>query len=170
MLTVSQLSKRYSLSRTTILYYEKVGLLEPASRSESGYRYYAPKQLRQLEQILAYRSFGLSIKEIGKLLVEDDSDQQQRSLIQQFTTLESEIVALRNQQQSILALLEQSKLKGNNKMSKARWVNIMQQAGFSEDGMTQWHQQFEARAPQAHQAFLESLNLTTTEIAKIRAL
>ncbi|GAL13408.1 putative MerR-family transcriptional regulator [Vibrio astriarenae] len=55
-------------------------------------------------------------------------------------------------------------------MSKARWVNIMQQAGFSEDGMTQWHQQFEARAPQAHQAFLESLNLTTTEIAKIRAL
>ncbi|NIA27295.1 MAG: MerR family DNA-binding transcriptional regulator [Desulfobulbaceae bacterium] len=35
MLTISKLAKRFGLSRATILYYEREGLLDPAGRATS---------------------------------------------------------------------------------------------------------------------------------------
>ena len=43
MLTVTQIAKAYNISRTTILYYERAGLLLPHSRSDNGYRWYGKK-------------------------------------------------------------------------------------------------------------------------------
>lgn len=40
MLTVSRLAKSLNLSRTTVLYYEKQGLLKPRFIAENGYRWY----------------------------------------------------------------------------------------------------------------------------------
>jgi hypothetical protein len=53
-------------------------------------------------------------------------------------------------------------------MSKERWTGIMVAAGMSDDDMRNWHREFEAREPQAHQEFLESLNLDVVEIGRIR--
>lgn len=53
-------------------------------------------------------------------------------------------------------------------VSKQRWIEIMQAAGFSEQAMHQWHRSFEAMEPQAHQEFLESLGIPAAEIARIR--
>jgi hypothetical protein len=38
MLSVSQIAKKFGLSRTTILYYESCGLLKPALRTRADYR------------------------------------------------------------------------------------------------------------------------------------
>ena len=43
MLTVTQLAKAYNISRTTILYYERAGLLLNC-RSDNGYRWYGEKE------------------------------------------------------------------------------------------------------------------------------
>lgn len=56
MLTVTQLANACHVSRTTILYYERAGLLLPHC-----YRWYGDKELKRLESIVSYRSFGLSI-------------------------------------------------------------------------------------------------------------
>ena len=61
MLTVTQLANACHVSRTTILYYERAGLLLPHYRSDNGYRWYGDKELKRLESIVSYRSFGLSI-------------------------------------------------------------------------------------------------------------
>ena len=53
-------------------------------------------------------------------------------------------------------------------LSKDRWIDIMRASGFSEDDMLNWHKQFEAMEPQAHQAFLESLKIEGDEIIIIR--
>ena len=45
MLTVTQLARECGLSRTTILYYEREGLLAPAHRSENGYRWYGENEI-----------------------------------------------------------------------------------------------------------------------------
>jgi hypothetical protein len=45
---------------------------------------------------------------------------------------------------------------------------MLSAAGLDEDGMRQWHQEFENRAPQAHQAFLRSLGISQSEIRRIR--
>lgn len=55
-------------------------------------------------------------------------------------------------------------------MNKARWVEIMTAAGFTQEDMLKWHQKFEQMEPEEHQKFLESLGIDPEEIAKIRAL
>jgi len=63
MLTVSQLAKLCGLSRTTLLYYESIGLLSPACRSDSNYRRYSTEQLERLRTICAYRNAGLRLSD-----------------------------------------------------------------------------------------------------------
>jgi hypothetical protein len=44
----------------------------------------------------------------------------------------------------------------------------MRAAGMSDGDMRNWHCEFETREPLAHQEFLESLNLDSDEIRRIR--
>ncbi|GFS23903.1 MerR family transcriptional regulator [Elysia marginata] len=169
MLTVTQLARKYDISRTTVLYYERVGLLCPRNRSENGYRWYGEEEIKRLEAIIAYRSFGVPISNIASLLDREDDLSQERILRDQFTLLEKEIQKLRQQQKAIVMLLEQPDLLEQQMVNKERWVEIMQAAGFSEEDMKNWHQQFEKMEPDAHQEFLESLKIDQDEIADIRA-
>ncbi|MCW8327623.1 MerR family transcriptional regulator [Photobacterium sp. SDRW27] len=169
MLTVTQLAKNYHISRTTILYYERAGLLLPTCRSENGYRWYGDKEIKRLETILAYRSFGVSITNIEPLLDRHDDMAQEHILRDQFNSLEQEIQKLRQQQKAIVMLLEQPALLEQNMVTKARWVEIMKAAGLNEQDMKNWHRQFEKMEPDAHQEFLESLSIDAEEIKKIRS-
>lgn len=170
MLTVTQLANAFHVSRTTILYYERVGLLQPSCRSDNGYRWYGDKEQKRLESIMSYRSFGLSIQDIIPLLDRKDDIKQEQTLHNQFNALEKEIQVLRQQQKAIVMLLEQPSLLEKNQLTKARWVGIMKGAGFDEAAMANWHKQFEHMEPDAHQEFLESLNIDADEIASIRRL
>ncbi|MGR5307818.1 MerR family transcriptional regulator [Vibrio mediterranei] len=168
MLTVTQLARECNISRTTILYYERAGLLFPAHRSGNGYRWYGEKQVSRLKSILAYRSFGIPIQEISSLLDKQGDQIQEQTLRDQFNALEREIEALRSQQKAILTALEEPNLLETNSMNKAQWVEIMKHSGFNEEDMANWHRQFERMQPDAHQEFLESLNISCDEIAEIR--
>lgn len=168
MLTVTQLAKACNVSRTTVLYYERAGLLLPASRSENGYRWYGDKEVNRLKAITSYRSFGLPIQDIAPLLEHHNDLAQEQILHNQFNSLEKEIQKLRQQQKAIVMLLEQPSLLEQNVVTKERWVEIMQAAGFNEEDMQNWHKQFEKMEPDAHQEFLESLNIDAKEIASIR--
>ena len=53
-------------------------------------------------------------------------------------------------------------------ITKEKWVAIMRAAGFSEEDMRRWHQEFEKAAPSEHQEFLEFLRIPAEEIVKIR--
>lgn len=170
MLTVTQLARKYRLSRTTILYYEREGLLPPQRRSENGYRWYGHVEEKKLESIIAYRSYGVSIKDIANLLGRVKGVKQEQILQKQFAALEKEIQTLRQQQKAIVMLLEQPGLLEQQTVSKTRWIEIMKAAGFDDEDMRNWHRQFEQMEPDAHQGFLESLNLDEDEINKIRSL
>ncbi|KLV09295.1 MerR family transcriptional regulator [Photobacterium aquae] len=168
MLTISQLAKHHKISRTTILYYERSGLLVPRCRSENGYRWYGENEIKRLESILAYRSFGVSVSHIASLLDRDSQATQEQILREQFNALEDEIQMLRQQQKAIVMLLEQPTLLEQNMVTKERWTDIMKAAGFNEQDMHNWHKQFEKMEPDAHQEFLESLGIDAEEIVKIR--
>ncbi|MGF1707447.1 MerR family transcriptional regulator [Enterovibrio baiacu] len=168
MQTISQLAKQHRVSRTTILYYEREGLLNPAFRSENGYRWYGQKEVKRLSAILAYRSYGVPINKIAPLLDQENDMTQEQILRDQFNALENEIQRLRQQQKAIVILLEQPTLLEQNMVTKERWVDIMVAAGMSEEDMMNWHKQFEKMEPEAHQDFLESLSIDAEEIIKIR--
>ena len=169
MITISQLAKKFGISRTTILYYERAGLLLPTKRSSNNYRWYGEKEISRLEMIMAYRSFGLPVAQLPELLDRDDEATQEQILCNQFKALETEIQQLRLQQKAIMTLLKHPDLLENQMVTKKRWSGIMKAAGLSDQDMHNWHQQFEKMEPEAHQQFLESLNISPEEIKKIRS-
>ncbi|EHK9186390.1 MerR family transcriptional regulator [Vibrio parahaemolyticus] len=169
MLTVTQIANQFGVSRTTILYYEKEELLIPAYRSENGYRWYGEKEIKRLEAITSYRSYGLSVSSIRSLL-NRDGESQAKILKDHFNELEREIQNLRRQQKAVVMLLQEPSLLEENIVNKERWVEIMVAAGFTETDMVKWHQKFEELEPLEHQKFLESLGISNDEIATIRAL
>lgn len=170
MLTVTKLAKRCGISRATVLYYERQGLLVPARRSDNGYRWYGDKEIERLQAIVSYRSYGIAVANIAALLDRNDDRSQWKILKDHFSGLEQEVKLLRKQQQAIIALLQQPKLLEQNMVTKERWVEIMKAAGFDEGAMKRWHQKFEAMEPAEHQLFLESLGIEEAEIKQIRSL
>lgn len=166
--SISQFGKQFGLSRSTLLYYERIGLLTPCSRSEKGYRYYGKKAVERLQTILAYRAYGIELGKISHLIESQNKGDQQQVLQDQFNALEAEIQQLRYQQKAIVLALEKTDVLPQPSLDKARWVAIMVAAGFDEMAMRQWHQKFEKMEPDAHLAFLKSLQIEEAEIAKIR--
>ncbi len=68
MMRMGELSKRTDFKIETLRYYEQQGLLEPVSRTESGYRQYDAGSLRQLRFIKQAKTVGFSLNEISELL------------------------------------------------------------------------------------------------------
>ena len=169
MLTVTQLARRCSISRTTVLYYESIGLLRPALRSPANYREYTERELQRLQLICSYRRSGVKLEDIRAIL--DENAGAAAVLKRRLVELDREIEALREHQHSILKLLKADEsLWRTEVITKEKWIAIMRAAGFSQDDMHRWHTQFEKNAPEEHQEFLEFLHIPADEIAKIREL
>src|SRR5262245_57812192 len=104
-LTVTQLARACGLSRSTVLYYESIGLLKAVRRTAGNYRVYAERDLQRLRQICVYREAGLKLADIRAILDEPRSDAAgvlERRLIE----IDHEIGALREHQRAIARLLK----------------------------------------------------------------
>lgn len=168
MLSVSQIAKRFGLSRTTILYYESCGLLKPALRTRANYRLYGELEMRVLEEIRLYRSIGLNIASVRAILANPQTEIS--SLLRhRLQELDSEIDQRRQHQRVILRLLQSKNiLRRAKNMTKEKWVSIMKAAGFTEDDMHRWHREFERAAPDDHHQFLQYLQIPAAEVKSIR--
>ena len=167
-LTVGRLARRFGLSRSTLLYYDRVGLLRPSGRTSSRYRLYSENDCRRLERIVAYREAGLPLAEIRAIL--DGPTSRTAAILEaHLETLNREIGSLRTQQRTVASLLQDRlRLRRSRTMDKDLWVAILRATGLSEADMRRWHVEFEATAPEAHQDFLESLGIPPAEVRRIR--
>lgn len=107
---IGELAEAARCSADTIRYYEKAGLMPPASRSHSNYRQYTDAHLERLRLIRNCRSLDMTHDEIRSLLntldtAADDCEPVNRLLdehighvdtrIQELTRVRSELIALR---------------------------------------------------------------------------
>lgn len=168
MLTVTALARRCGVSRSTVLYYESIGLLPPTHRTGANYRVYGEAHLDRLRQIRAYRDAGLEVADVKALLDGHPGDAAQ-VLSRRLVEIDAEIVRLRDHQRAIARLLPRTgAIEDDEMMTKDKWVAIMRATGFSDQDMGRWHAEFEHSAPDEHQEFLEYLKIPAEEIAKIR--
>ncbi|KRD49301.1 MerR family transcriptional regulator [Ensifer sp. ENS10] len=65
---IGELSERAGVSHRTIHYYERLGLVKPAEREGTGYRYYDEVAVKRLEKIAALKRLGLRLDEIAAVI------------------------------------------------------------------------------------------------------
>ena len=168
MWTVGKLARDCGLSRSTLLYYESIGLIQRPSRTDGNYRRYGERDLLRLRQVCAYRDAGLRLADIREILDRAESDASS-VLKRRLLELDREIGRLRDHQRAISRLLQsEACLRREQVITKDKWVSIMSAAGFKKEDMQRWHAEFEKSAPEEHQEFLEFLHIPEEEIRGIR--
>lgn len=72
--SVSLVAKIAGISIRTLHHYDKIGLLNPAKRAESRYRYYTKTELFRLQQILFFKELDFPLKKIQRILDDPEFD------------------------------------------------------------------------------------------------
>lgn len=67
-LTIGKLAKACGVKTDTVRYYERLGLLAPVERSESGYRKYGTDNVKHLNFVRRAQGLGFTLEEIRELL------------------------------------------------------------------------------------------------------
>jgi DNA-binding transcriptional MerR regulator len=79
LLRINEVAAETGLTTRAIRYYEEVGLLEPAARSEGDYRLYDESDLERLRYIRSLRDdAGFSLAQIGQLLEDEAARERNR--------------------------------------------------------------------------------------------
>ncbi len=74
-LKIGEVSKQSGIGIEALRFYEKSGLLDRPSRTESGYRLYDAKVLERLEFIKRAQVLGFSLEEIKRIISEKRAGQ-----------------------------------------------------------------------------------------------
>jgi DNA-binding transcriptional MerR regulator len=168
MYRITRLARQFGLSRSTLLYYDRIGLLSPSERSDAGYRLYSPADRQRLASICSYRQAGLGIEDIRRLLA-TAAEGGEAVIRRRLQEIGDEIRGLQAQQRLLAGMLRlQSGGELPARVDKETWVAMLRAAGMDDQAMERWHAEFERRAPGAHHAFLLSLGITDKEALLIR--
>jgi len=170
MFRITELARKFGLSRSTLLYYDRIGLLTPSGRSEAGYRLYSPNDRDRLAAICSYRQAGLTINDICRVLAMEE-DANGIVLQRRLRELGEEIRSLQTQQHLLAKMLQVHALgELPVTVDKQAWIEMLRAAGMDDAAMRIWHAEFERRAPEAHHQFLLALGISETEALCIRNL
>ncbi len=113
MYHIQEASKISGVSTRTLHYYDEIGLLSP-KKSENGYRLYSEEDMDTLQLILFYKFFHFPLKDIKRLLNEEETTK--------IITLKKQLSLLKNeaiQLEQLIDTLEKTiqNMKGNVTMT-----------------------------------------------------
>ncbi|MEY8356393.1 MerR family transcriptional regulator [Lachnospiraceae bacterium 54-53] len=107
--SIGEVSSRLGLSRDTLRFYEKKGIIQP-EKQDNGYRSYTYDDIRKLLNVMFYRRLNFSIENINQLLYKS-SFHSHRSMIQEKITEEKLLVE--KHRQSLIHLTHLQRLYKN---------------------------------------------------------
>jgi DNA-binding transcriptional MerR regulator len=76
-MTVHEVSRMSGVTIRTLRYYDRIGLLRPAARTEAGYRLYDEAALMRLLRILLLKELEIPLKDVKRLLQLSDAEQRE---------------------------------------------------------------------------------------------
>lgn len=137
--TAGETAALLGISAKALRVCERHGLIEP-SRTAAGYRVYGPAEMRRLHQVLALKSLGLSLAQIGKCLagLGDNLgpilEAQERELLSRIATLRTAVAAV---------AAARSRLKAGGCLSVDDLVTLTKEIVMTE-GKPDWRQHLTA--------------------------
>ena len=89
LLRITEVAEEVGLTARAVRYYEELGLLKPAARSEGSYRLFDEDDLERLRFIRGLRDdAGFSLAEIGRLLEDEEARERNRSAFRSTTNVD----------------------------------------------------------------------------------
>lgn len=165
--TISKLGRLFGLSRSALLYYDRIGLLKPSGRTRAGYRCYTEADRRRLERICGFRQAGVALADIRTIVASGKPSGE--VLERRFHEIGEEIRALKAKQGILARLLAgMASAACPPRVDRELWVEMLRAAGMDDRSMMRWHAEFEQRAPEAHREFLLSLGIPEGEALEIQ--
>lgn len=67
-MTIKEVSQEFGISADTLRYYEKIGLIDPVTRNNSGIRDYQESDLKRIKFLKCMRLSGLSIELLSQYI------------------------------------------------------------------------------------------------------
>ncbi|MCD9470426.1 MerR family transcriptional regulator [Photobacterium phosphoreum] len=141
MYHISELAQQVNLSRSTLLYYEKLGLIQ-GKRQTNGYRYYSNNDLQRIRLLQQLQAGGLTLKECQSCL---DGKINRDMLMDRLHVLEQEIETKQHAKQLLSSML------GMN-------------------ASCNWHETLERTAPLAHLEWLKQQGFNEKEALRLKWL
>ena len=94
---VKEVAHVSGVSVRTLHHYDAIGLLVPSTTTESGYRVYSNSDLATLQQILFFKELGFPLKEIKRIIMDEQFNQlealeMQRNLLYEKTAKFHEMI------------------------------------------------------------------------------
>jgi MerR family transcriptional regulator, thiopeptide resistance regulator len=161
--TITRLGRLCGVSRSTLLYYDAIGLLSPAARTAAGYRVYAEAERARLEKILLFHSLGIPLARIRPLLDEPRKGPA-ALLVRRLMEINAQIDELRGRQRTILDLLEEEGSLAGAKRILQTFTDLGREAGIVKGNYLKIHRLFEKSSPDMHRRLLRFLGFTEKEI------
>lgn len=123
--TVGELAKIYNISVHTLRFYDKKEVFQPSTKNvATGYRYYTPDQLYQLDLLLFLRELGFPVHDAGDIMSRVSSRSELRDVLgQQRSVIEEQIAALEAIRDKLLrADSKFANLQPELNVIRIRWV------------------------------------------------
>lgn len=93
--SIGEISRQQNISRQTLIFYDKIGLLPPAYVDpNNGYRYYSAAQLDQLDTICIMKRIGFSLEEIREHMQSYTVERSVTALRKQLSIIEEQMKEL----------------------------------------------------------------------------
>lgn len=160
------MARRFGLSRGTLLYYDRIGVLRPSARSAAGYRCYDRSDIARLARICRYRRAGIPLADIRAVL-DSPLEGMARTLAARLESLDQELRRVREQQRAVLALLGDDP---TSFLTVSRFAALLELAGVDAERRARFHAAFEHLAAPEHRALLAFLSVSAEEVQRIRSL
>lgn len=141
MYRISELAEIVGLSRSTLLYYEKIGLIT-SKRQANGYRQYTELDVQKLRLLLQLQSGGLTLKECQDCM---EAKIDRKQLTQRLNALDAEIMQKEKARALLAALLGMGSMRA-------------------------WHQTLESQAPEAHLNWLMKQGFSEKQALRLKWL
>ncbi|MBF2077899.1 MAG: MerR family DNA-binding protein [Synechococcales cyanobacterium T60_A2020_003] len=115
MLQVGEVARQLDLNPQTLYFYERIGLIPPLQRTESGYRLFSQQDVDRLVFITRTKALGLTLDEIKDILMLRDGRSLTcgavyERLASKLAQIEQQIQQLQTLQQELQPLLEQCQI------------------------------------------------------------
>lgn len=169
MKTVTLIARQFGLSRSTLLYYDRIGLLSPSYRTHAEARLYSAADEARLARIVTFRQAGIPLETIKSILAAAMPTKVNQTLASRLGEIQQQIDALRTQQRFVVELLKDAVMRGEGpKQTRGQWVALLEACAFTETDMQQWHAAMERDDPPAHARFLRRIGLAPAEVEHVR--